>query len=112
MAPWMVPTTTSWGVRRNFSRPRLAIPRMLAGSVAEGWTGGAIVAIGVLLSVSGRRVIGGVVGCPLEGLAGQSQEDLVERWRAQGDVVDGGTGRVQRPQRVPEPVGAGLHADA
>src|SRR4029450_12053230 len=34
-APWMVPSTTSWGVRRYFSRPRRAMPRVLAGRPAE-----------------------------------------------------------------------------
>src|SRR6266545_6839806 len=112
MAPWMVPRTTSWGVRRNFSRLRLATRSVLVHSPTERVAGGAkvIVVMIVLLLVSGRRVTGGV-GCLVEGLTGQGQEHLVEGWRAQGDVVDAGPRRVQRLQRFPQPVGAGLDAD-
>lgn len=39
--------------------------------------------------LSGRRVAGGVVGRAVEGLAGQRQEDFVQRRGSQGDVVDG-----------------------
>src|SRR5215211_2017704 len=111
MAPWMVPRTTSWGVRRYFSRPRLAMPSVLARRPAAWAVVAATVAIGRSPFGSGRRVAGGVARL-VEGLAGQRQEDLVEGGGAQGDVVDVGPGRLQRPQRVPELLGAGLHADA
>src|ERR687891_24205 len=111
MAPWMVPRTTSWGVRRYFSRPRLAMPSVLTRRPAALAVGAAMDAIGALLSVSGRRAAGGL-GPVVEGLAGQRQEDLVEGRGTEGDVVDGGAGRLERPQRVPELLGAGLDADA
>src|ERR671937_706462 len=97
----MVPSTTSCGVRRYFSRPRLAMPRVLGARLAEGWTGGAMLAMSVSSLVSGRRV------------AGQRQEDLVQGRRAQGQVLDRDLGRVQGGEGVAEPVGAGLdgHAD-
>src|ERR671936_24457 len=96
----MVPRTTSCGVRRYFSRPRLAMPRVLAARLAEDWTGGAMVAISVSFSSL------------LEGLTGQRHEDLVQGRRAQGQVLDRDLGRVQCGQRVPQPVGAGLDGDA
>src|SRR5215211_3858019 len=96
-ALWMVPTTTSWGVRTNLRRPRRAMPRVLAGRPAERGTGAGTVAMGVAL-LSGRRFAGGL-GL-LEGLAGQGQEDLVQGRGPQRDVLDHDPGGVQGAEGV------------
>src|SRR5215213_10823112 len=98
-APWRVPTTASWGVRRNFSRPRRAMPRVLAARPAGPGTGTGTGTVAMVVALlSGRRVAGrvGVV----DGLAGQGQEDLVEGRGPQRDVVDRDPGGVQGAEGV------------
>src|SRR5512133_4237686 len=103
----MVPSTTSWGVRRYFSRPRRAMPRVLAGRPAERRTEtGTVAMVGLL---SGRRLAGG--GGLVDALAGQGQEHLVQGRGPQGDVVDHNPGRVQGAEGVAQPVAAGPDAD-
>src|SRR4029450_2093735 len=98
-ALWMVPTTTSWGVRANLRRPRRAMPRVLTGRPAERGTGTGTDAM-VLVLLSGRRVAG-VLGLGLvEALAGQGQEHLVEGRGPQGDVLDRDPGGVQGAEGV------------
>src|SRR5215213_11185835 len=102
-APWRVPTTASWGVRTNFSRPRRAMPRVLAGRPADRGTGtGTVVMVSLL---SGRRMPGGLV----DGLAGQGQEDLVQGRGPQRDVVDRDPGGVQGAEGVAQRGAAGGH---
>src|SRR5207302_5018156 len=96
MAPCMVPTTTSCGVRRNLSAPRLAMTRVLELRLAL-WAAGAAMATVVsfrcdLVGGSGDGCGLTVFLCPtgtpastlrrrcrgLQRLAGEGEEDLVE----------------------------------
>src|SRR5690242_20662817 len=112
ITPWIVPSTTSCGVRMNFFRARLATTSVLARSVV-GWVAGRSVVVVVVVvaaivtrsfltpsfALSSVRGAGGGLGTAplalsvgrllLESLAGESQEHLVELRRAKGDVVDG-----------------------
>src|SRR5215212_628083 len=109
-APWTVPSTTSCGVRRNLSRLRLPITSVLATSLAERRVTLFVVVmvISFCSGCSGRRVGGVVVG----GAAGEGQEDLVQLREPERDVVDHHAGRLQRPQRDPQPAGPGRGGDA
>src|SRR4029450_2539687 len=125
----MVPSTTSWGVRRYCSRPRRAMPRVLAGRPAERRTETGTVAMVGLSSQAAGWPAGTGWAMPWPGRARntpargggrrvvdavgvQGQEHLGEGRGPQGDVVARAPGRVQGAQGVAQPVAAGLDADA
>src|SRR6267378_3128657 len=118
MAPCRVPTTTSCGVRRNLSAPRLAMTKVLELRLAL-WAAGARGSAGAAMAtvvsfrcdvVKGGSGDGGGLavflspkGTPastlrglrrgLQRLAGEGEEDLVELGVPDGDVLEGGPDR-------------------
>src|SRR5918996_388671 len=95
IAPWIVPTTASCGVRRNLRIVRRAIESVLVTSPAVG----AVRASGTSGAVRGSMVVVvtgclafcsdgfGDVGRVLGRLPGEGQEHLVETGVPEGDLV-------------------------
>src|SRR5829696_7629705 len=105
-APWRVPTTASWGVRTNFSRPRRAMPRVLAARPADRGTGTGTVAMVICAPL---RPPGGRPGRARRWPGRSGPEDLVEGRGPQRDVRDRDPGGVQGPEGVAQRGAAGGH---
>src|SRR5438552_17145399 len=121
MAPCMVPTTTSCGVRRNLRAPRLAMTKVLEVRLAL-WAAGAAMAT----VVSFRCDVGGGSGdgcaltgatlrgrrCGLQRLSGESEEDLVELGVPYGDILERWPDRHERREFRDELSCPGRHRHA
>src|SRR5581483_5119125 len=107
MAPWIEPTTTSWGVRRNLRTVRSATAVVAARKPAPRSEVGAVGGLAMVVAVA---VIGFLLsGCDRR--SGEGEEDLVEGRAAQRDVVDGDAAVVQQAHGLHEAVGAGVDRD-
>src|ERR1700733_4294251 len=115
IAPWMVPSTMSCGVRMYRSSERFAIWNVLGPSPVVLVAG---VAVMTAMMISPRQLsVGsglrrGLASSSGGRLPGQGQEHLVELGLAQRDVFDLDAGVLDRPQRVHQHPAAALDGDA
>src|SRR4029450_13630966 len=111
IAPWIVPSTTSWGVRRNFRIPRRAMAVVLAPSPVDRLPDRGRVSTTVDISfppsLSSCFLIRRFGGTPR-----QREEHLVPRRRPTRHVVGRDARGVERTEDLSERVRSGLDPNA